>query len=172
VLDSAPPKDGSALLAGDGVRADRLYVPQSWLSDPKAKSFLEQGLLIKMQPMAAEAGPFEVDETGSSAALSIPAGGGTLVFVPYASVKDFSQVSAKLSVADAVAMNVPASRDEKLLAGAALKCAILPGRVEGLGCTLYNSTACGSIEIGEKNGALSLSPWREEWVDGIQGNFR
>jgi hypothetical protein len=95
-----------------------------------------------------------------------------LVFVPYASVKDFANVSGALADADETALNVPASRASKLPGVLALKRLVLPGVFEDPGCSAYNITGCGSIEVERTGGAAALTPWLGGWADGIQGNFR
>jgi ComEC/Rec2-related protein len=172
VLRASPPEDGSMLLKADGVSADRLYVPEAWLSDPKAETFLGQGIVLGMEPAAAESGPFAFERQGGSAALTIPAGGGALAFVPWASARDFARLLPRLETADAILLNVPASRAAKLPGFAKLHRIILPGEVAGLGVPAYNSTACGSIEVERRGAEIALIPWREGWADGIQGNFR
>jgi hypothetical protein len=172
VLLASPPADGSMLITGGRISADRLYVPERWLADPEARDFLGQGIALGMQPMAAEAGPFAYRESGATAVLTVRASGFTLAFAPFASVKDFAGVSAALALADAAVLNVPASRAAKLPGALALKSLVLPGAVEGLGHMAYNITGSRSIEMEKKGGAAILAPWVQGWADGIQGNFR
>lgn len=172
VLSASPPEDGSMLLTDERIRADTLWVPARWLDDPEAKAFLEQAAVLGMRPAPAEEGPCPYLESGASAVLSIPAAGGTLAFVPYASGRDFGSVSGALVGAYAVALNVPASRAGGMTGEMTHQCLILPGAVERTGAATYNSSACGSIEVENRGGAVALVPWTGGWADGIQGNFR
>ena len=160
------------LTMGGRISADRLYVPKRWLTDPEARDFLEQGIALGMQPMAAEAGPFTYREAGASAVLTVRASGFTLAFAPFASVKDFAVVSAAFAEADASVLNVPASRAVKLPGALTLKSLVLPGAIEGSGYMAYNITVSGSVEVERNGGAVVLTPWVQGWADGIQGNFR
>ena len=72
-----------------------------------------------MKPEPAEAGPFALYESKASAALEVPAGGGTIAFAPYASVSDFTALRPEIEAADAAALSVSASRAERLLGGMA-----------------------------------------------------
>ena len=67
MLRTSSPSDGAMPTSGDGIAVDKLYVPERWLSDPEAGEFLEQAVMLGMQPVSAQKGPFAFYEAGASA---------------------------------------------------------------------------------------------------------
>lgn len=170
VLSAKPPKDGSAL-AGAGISADSLYVPDGWMEDPAAQAFLEQGLALGMEPRSAGSGPFEFFSDGGSELLVIPASGGRLAFAPWAPGGSAAVMEA-LGRADIIVVNAAAAKVEKPLQGLSPIALILPGDIAAGPRNAYNITECGSVEIAESGGRPSPVPWRNGWEDGLQGSFR
>jgi competence protein ComEC len=152
VLRPSAPKDGALLLQGDRIIVDRLYVPEDWLPDPAASTFLTQAVILGMKPTGAETGPVTfLKGQGKASALLLDIDGGRVAFVPWA----------------------PSSADEQMAGAlAGVDVVIQAGQVAGKPYRAYNIADCGSIEIGKSGGGLSLTSWIGGWADGLQGNFR